>query len=337
MIFFVRRYLNTFIISELLIIAGLLGLLAYKFFIKRQINITSIKKSNIIYSATHSANFEHYYEPKQDTLDSGEEKWLSFTPYYSINNDTLNETKTYTEKKENNIFRIVTLGDSFTFGQYVDTKNNWTELLEEELKARCPETPFQVINLGVYGYDLAFSFHRYEKRGEKYNPDLILFFLKEDDFDEIKNITAEVKWKFIDNFKKNPKNIEALKGTYIEKELNRMAALEGDTHLRKYFSESEVIDYQLQYLKQLINFKRKMLIFNIFEYPYKIEKKIIETIHRARNVFFEAKQLQIPELEKPPYNYLPYDSHATVKGNALIKDRLVHYLLEKNLIPCEKK
>ena len=336
MVFYIRRYLSFYIAIELLLIIILISIIAYKVLIERQVNITSIKKTDVIYSASNSADFEHYYEPKPNTLDSGEEKWLSFVPHYSINSDTLNEVKTYSQKKQNSVFRMVALGDSFTFGQYVNTKDNWTELLEVDLKKRCPKTAFEVINLGVYGYDLAFSFYRYEKRGEKYNPDLILFLLKEDDFDEIKNITAEAKWDFIDNFKKDPQNAEALKRELIEKELNRMAALEGEAFLRKYYSESEVIDYQLRYLQRLVDMRRTLLVFNIFNFPPEIEKRIEAMMKKTPHALFETKKLQINELRNPPYNYLPYDSHATVKGNILIKERLMDYLIQNNLIPCKK-
>ena len=57
-------------------------------------------------------------------------------------------------KKNKDTFRIITLGDSFTFGMYINTKDNWTELLEDKLNSDmgCKNiSMFEVINLGVGG------------------------------------------------------------------------------------------------------------------------------------------------------------------------------------------
>lgn len=301
------------------------------------ISVTHINKASVDFPKAVPTPFANFYEPKPNIVDSGDENWLTFTPKYTINSDTLNEVKDYLPEKPQDVFRIVTLGDSFTFGQFVNTKDNWTEQMEVDLNQICIDRKYEVINLGVHGYDLAFSAYRYERRGEKYDPNLILYLLKEDDFGEIKSITARAKWDFIDNFKKDPKNKEALKSKMIEIELLRMAVKEGDEVLAKRYSENEVVDYQLNYLQKLIDTRRTMLIFNIFTYPPTLEEKINELTRGISHVNFEAKKLKIPELGKPPYNYLPYDAHATVQGNTLIKERLIYYLIQNNLVPCKKK
>lgn len=301
------------------------------------ISVTHINKSSVDFPKAVPTPFANFYEPKPNIVDTGDENWLTFTPKYTINSDTLNEVKDYSVEKPRDIFRIITIGDSFTFGQFVNTKDNWTEQLEVSLNKICIDRKYEVINLGVHGYDLAFAAYRYERRGEKYDPDLILYLLKEDDFGEIKSITARAKWDFINNFKKDPKNAEALKSKTSEIELLRKSVDIGDRILRKYYSESEVVDYQLNYLQKLIDTRRTMLIFNIFTYPPTLEEKINELTRGISHVSFEAKKLQIPELGKPPYNYLPYDAHATVQGNTLIKDRLMYYLIQNNLVPCKKK
>lgn len=324
------------IVIEVISLAVLVGVIKKKMDASALVSITHINKSSLQFPKLLPTPFMNFYEPKPNIVDFGDENWLTFMPKYTINKDSLNEVKNYSVEKANGTFRIVTIGDSFTFGQFVNTKDNWTEQLEVGLNDRCNDGEYEVINLGVHGYDLAFSAHRYERRGEKYDPDLILYLLKEDDFGEIKSITARTKWNFINDFKSDPKNKEALKSKTIEIELLRKAVEEGEKVLRKYYSESEVIDYQLHYLQELINTKRNILLFNTFTYPTEIETKITKMVDHTPHVVFEAKKLQINELNKPPYNYLPYDSHATVKGNTLIKDRLLDYLIKNNLIPCKK-
>ena len=114
---------------------------------------------------------------------------------YNINSDTFNERFDYEINKDDKTFRIITLGDSFTFGYIVDTKNNWTELLEDKLnQLHCANfDKIEVINLGVVGYDIQYSVERFKLRGKKYNPDLVLWLLKGDDFQEIKEI-VQPKW-----------------------------------------------------------------------------------------------------------------------------------------------
>lgn len=322
---------------EVIVLVALFIIIKKKTETKEVVSVTHIKKESVNFPRRVPTPLMNFYEPKPNIIDFGDENWLTFTPQYTINKDSLNEVQNYSVKKASDTFRIVTIGDSFTFGQFVNTKDNWTEQLEVSLNEKCTDMTYEVINLGVHGYDLAFSEYRYETRGEKYNPDLLIYLLKEDDFNEIKSITARAKWNFINDFKNDPNNIDALKSKTIDIELLRMAVAEGDKVLRKYYSESEVVDYQLSYLQKLIKMERNLLIFNTFTYPPEIEKKIAGMVKGVQQVTFEAKKLQIPELEKPPYNYLPYDSHATVAGNKLIKERLMNYLIKKNLIPCKKK
>lgn len=331
------RAVFIFLFVEIIVLVSLFIVIKKKIDAKGSISVTHINKSSVDFPKMMPTPFINFYEPKPNIIDTGDENWLTFTPRYTINEDTLNEVKNYYIKKPNDVFRIVTIGDSFTFGQFVSTKDNWTERLESDLNKHCTDKKYEVINLGVHGYDLAFTLYRYERRGEKYDPDLILYLLKEDDFGEIKSITARTKWNFINDFKNDPKNSEALKSKTIEIELLRKAVEEGDKVLRKYYSESEVVDYQLRYLQKLIDTNRRLLIFNIFRYPAEIEKKIAGMTDGVASTVFEAKELQISELNKPPYNYLPYDSHATVRGNELIKKRLMDYLINHNLVPCKKK
>lgn len=140
--------------------------------------ITTLKKENII--ASESANLKYFYSLVPNTTESAAPDWLGYTATYTYNNDALNERRNYDVNKPVNVFRIITLGDSFTFGQFVDTKDNWTEKLEDMLNQpsskKCGYSHFEVINLGMPGYDVPYIIHRYETVGKKYDPDLIIWF-----------------------------------------------------------------------------------------------------------------------------------------------------------------
>jgi len=132
------------------------------------ISINPIKKENLIFSP--DAELKYFYEPKPNTKQNENPDWLSYTATYSINGDSLNERYEYTIEKPKNSFRIVTIGDSWTFGLYVDTINNWPEKLEDKLNTsiHCKNIDnVEVINLGVHGYDLLYVNNRFKKKRNK--------------------------------------------------------------------------------------------------------------------------------------------------------------------------
>lgn len=89
---------------------------------------------------------------------------------YSINSKGLRDDETPYEKPEG-IFRIVLLGDSFTFGYGVPIKKHFSTLLEGYFEN------VEVINMGVsgFGVDQELLYLRHE--GYRYEPDLVLAFV----------------------------------------------------------------------------------------------------------------------------------------------------------------
>lgn len=123
---------------------------------------------------------EHYWEYSPNELVADDPSWLENPIRYTINSDGLNDSQDYEVTKPNNTFRIIALGDSFTFGHYVETKDNWSEVLERMLADRSPSCGenlrFEVLNLGMPGFDVQELVRRYRRVGQKYNPDLVVWF-----------------------------------------------------------------------------------------------------------------------------------------------------------------
>ena len=150
------------------------------------------QKEHIIFNPTKA--LKYFYEPKPNTNEVDKADWFPYETIYTINSDSLNERFEYSVNKPKGTYRIITLGDSFTFGQYISTPNNYSELLEEMLNKtlRCRSiNRFEVINLGVPGYDIQYSVERFKVRGQKYYPNLVLWLLQDGDFDEITELTRE--------------------------------------------------------------------------------------------------------------------------------------------------
>lgn len=157
------------------------------------VSVNPITKYEIISSP--SGDLNDFYESREgeivkDLSYMGTDH--NYTVTYKINKDTLNQLMDYSVEKENNVFRIITLGASFTFGANVNTEDNYPMQLQKMLDNKCKDgRKYEVINLGMGGYDLEYSVERLKARGMKYNPDLVLWLITDDNFRVIKNISEE--------------------------------------------------------------------------------------------------------------------------------------------------
>lgn len=87
-------------------------------------------------------------------------------------------------------FRILALGDSFTYGYYVHNEEAWPSRLEEILNQRLA-VPVQVFNAGVPGYTIVDELDYLRDKGLKLEPDLVVIgFYTNDIFDFYPQIRA---------------------------------------------------------------------------------------------------------------------------------------------------
>jgi len=189
-----RKILLLFVISiEIFFIIYLLN--SFQQQGKFLIVVNPINKSQLMHS--NEGEVKYFFEPVPNVIEIETINFLKKTAIRPVNNDSLYERYNYSVGKPNNTYRIVSLGDSFTMGLCVNVSDNYSEILEDMLnnhsKERGAFKKFEVINLGVGSYDIFFSSLRFEKRGVKYDPDLVIFLLKIDDFNIIEEIWGEVR------------------------------------------------------------------------------------------------------------------------------------------------
>jgi lysophospholipase L1-like esterase len=72
------------------------------------------------------------------------------------------------------VFRIVALGDSFTFGFRVDGDATYPSVLEARLNEGASDMRFDVLNMGVSGYNTRDEALVLEHKGLSWNPDLVV-------------------------------------------------------------------------------------------------------------------------------------------------------------------
>lgn len=86
------------------------------------------------------------------------------------------------EKKPEGTFRILALGGSNTWGNWIDDPNLvWPQRLEADLGQRFPKQKFQVLNGGVKGYNLFQLLLLYELYLSRYDVDMIIAYININD------------------------------------------------------------------------------------------------------------------------------------------------------------
>jgi len=195
-----KKYSPALLIFVEIFLVGIIGFLGYKIWQISQdrvkgVYVTRINKDDVVFDLQNK-NLKYFYEPKPNTIQVDHPDWLGYEVKYTINSDSLNERFDYSITKQQRTYRVVTIGDSFTFGQNVNTAENYSELLEDILnqKLKCLSiNKFEVINLGVEGYDIEYAIYRLEKRGLKYNPDLVIWLINDSNYQKINEHLSQIR------------------------------------------------------------------------------------------------------------------------------------------------
>lgn len=163
-----------------------LALIGYEFWQQKQlekklIHTAKIDSTRLQKPPEAESKLKYFYMPNPSWIeyhDKSDVPWLEKQVFYNHNAEGMHDSQNYKVEKEPSTFRIIALGDSYTFGQFVSTPYNWTEVAEVMLNKQpiCGAQKVEILNLGVYGYDVDYIAMRYKLLGEKYKPDLIAWF-----------------------------------------------------------------------------------------------------------------------------------------------------------------
>jgi hypothetical protein len=81
----------------------------------------------------------------------------------------LRATRTYATSKPAGVFRVLAIGDSFTYGAEVEADQTYSSYLEQTLASG------EVLNMGVTAYGIDQAALKYLKYGRHYRPDVVVF------------------------------------------------------------------------------------------------------------------------------------------------------------------
>lgn len=282
--------------------------------------LTVIDKS--LLERKFDSDLANYYKPSPNKIIEDYPKWLNQKAIYTINSKGENERYEYKTEKEENTYRIITIGDSHTFGYFVNTKENYPERLEDILIKLNIEGNFcvkknkiEVINLGVMGYDAKYAIHRFREDGAQYNPDLVIWFIKNDDIDEDVDYMKPVIEKLeVELLEKNPKLLDDPIGRY---NVWRQAKKE----VTMSISEDVIVNHNLELIDKFIQDFKFPIIFLTYKDDISINKLInpfVESFSHAKLyslLFFE-------EIDRLP------DDHPSSNGYLLLVNRLSKQLVK---------
>jgi lysophospholipase L1-like esterase len=287
-------------------------------------NVIHLKKENYL-SAQNIDNLSHYYEPTPNTIHRYSESWFPKNTSATINADGLNSERDYSVVKSNRTYRIIALGDSFTYGVGVNTKETWPARLEDVLNTNlhCSQfDQYEVLNLGVPGYDLQYEKTRFKQKGLKYNPDMVLWMVLENDFTEVYERMAERRITILKEF---PANILEQPSGYGDV-MTRIADEFRKTHNEAWFHahyKDVFHDFFSSYhnLTVFLGVDRSTSYMNILH----------DAVIRNEGMFY--------------YHDLEYvcgdghnqfiDRHPNKLGHQKIAESVYQYIVTNNLIPCQ--
>lgn len=291
--------------------------------------VTPINKSSLVFPK--SGEYEHYWEYQPSYIETVDLYWLSYKPTYHRNNDGLNDMSDYAIAKPKNSLRIMALGDSFTEGALVNTEDSWPEqleaLLNKEKTKYCEYENIEVINLGMGGFDIPYLVERYKRIGQKYDPDLIIWFESGSGFNRFVELITPLVDICNNEASEDQKNSnhhycwvtaeEKIINSYNRNDLN------------------DIILRSLDDFKQMLDFDKQKLIFFGYDNISEDQKSFLnqwQSIFPSAGFFFYLKS----DYGLDSARYILPDGHPSIAGHEKIAEQIFEHLQKNELANCGK-
>lgn len=253
-------------------------------------------------------------------------------------------------------YRIVCLGDSFTWGLGVADDEAYPHRLEQRLLGHFPGVDVQVLNAGVPGYGTADELRYFESRVDELDPDLVVVqFLAENDFNDnrqpaLGRVDVRDGWlhsaepprpqpqRTIEWLKRHSVLVRAVseRAGYFAARLGLATATDGDR-----FSEADAAraSHLLGRLAALARARgaEALFVFATSQTPVVAEKEV--EVAAARVVEDAARAAGAGFLELTPalrrrddrYDlYYPLDGHWTAEGHAAAAEEIGAYIVREH-------
>jgi len=245
--------------------------------------------------------------------------------------------------KPNKIFRIITLGDSFTEGAWILINDTWPKQLERKLN-QLNTSQFEVLNFGRGGAGTLEELKIFKENALKYNSDMVILLYYPNDWEDTLQIKkrANELWSMYKNGSfKFPVD--------VEEKIKELNASEADvSRLVMQVATEEFWDYANQRgieniwkesvetpLSELISIcnerKIDLIVLGLDLDKNQMSKQYDKTL----NNFLEKNKVPFLDLT----SYFPYnnelrlpDGHLSEKGYDLLSTKLLEFLFQSNKI-----
>lgn len=271
------------------------------------------------------ASFVHYYEPEQGSKNRDFRDWLGHEVTYAINQAGFNSVNEYAQEKPPGTFRIAVLGDSFTFGLFVNTPENYPSVLETMLNGSCGQQHYEVLNAGVPGFDVAFSAYRYRFRVEPFHPDLLIWFMN---YWTLMN-DAERRITLEEQYRATVTAEEQLKQEKLH--ILDYPATRAYNDLFTRIPADQMIASQAGYLQEFVNYYSGPLLIimnSIGDWPDPARVAVEHIAGERKNI------LMYPDVTALSGADLLADGHPSPSGHAKIAADIQKFLKDHSMIPC---
>jgi hypothetical protein len=260
----------------------------------------------------------------------------------------------YSYSKPPGTFRILAVGDSFTFGSGINDINDiYSEVLERKLNSMNQSVRYEVINFSRGGWSTQNELVNLRKEGLKYQPDLVVLGYVLND-PETREMKEEIRRKTMtSHILPYPygRLLSAHSFTYyiFEKQINGLLPPKlsyekmGDDYIASCYTK-EHLDKYIPILEELINLVQEnsrmvMLIFPLIRpfdsYPFSYAHDIIREVAVRKGVVVIDL---LPVLSKMNHKMLtvsPWDGHPNETVHRLAAEMVYQKLVQEKMISLD--
>lgn len=233
----------------------------------------------------------------------------------TINKDNF-RGRNYSLEKPNNTIRIISIGDSHTFGYALNDNETFSYQLEYLLNNNTKEKRFEVLNMGYPGYNMIQKLEILRSKAIKYFPDIII--LQYDGDDIIPN--AIMKWRgeiierIVSKYKiSNYENLSYIHDTLIGSVFDRFLANNKD-----FLMEKMIVEPTLDFISLSKKYNFKLIIISIW--PRLYDEKFLINVSSFENITYLNVHRDIFNFKN--YEISRYERHFNSYGQRLIAERL---------------
>ena len=182
---------------------------------------------------------------------------------------------------------------------------------------------FEVLNLGVPGYDIGYAAQHLKDTGLKYNPDLVIWLLNGFNFFQLKDAMQNREDQILHAMGERNINEQQTNGKFYE------AANIAKDELGEDFGKEAILKQQETYLYKMNTYYHGPLVFSLFpgQDPAIVNLLTGYINHRKSTYLYQS----LPPLDKL-HGLLP-DGHPNALGHTLISTKLFTYLMSSKILP----